>query len=209
MLTVNVRRAAPAVVLAASLALGAAACGSGGSHEDTVDGAPPATSRPATPSGTTAAPSTTTPPASPTGTGNGTTTVPPTGGRSTPVTGAVADRVVYFSSSVRAPGEVHQVLRDRAALERFAAAVAKNDARAAAKISASGAATDFTRNVLVGWAESTGCSAATSAVLLAAGNTLRLHVVQPKPTPECFTDFRVTVVFEVPKDRLPARPAFA
>lgn len=213
MLTVNVRRAASAVVLAALLVPGAAACGSGtpdgGPRKDPVGSTPPVSSGPATPSDTTTAPPTTTAPATaPPTTTPPSDSKPPATTPATPVTGSIADRVVYFSSSSRAPRETHEVLRDRAALERFAATVAKNDDRAAAKITASGAATDFTRNVLVGWAESTGCSAATSAVLLGIGDTLKLHVVQPKPSPECFTDFRVTVVFEVPKDRIPARPVF-
>jgi hypothetical protein len=193
MLMGNPRGAASAVVLAVSLVLGAVACGGsgGGPGEGSGDGAPPATSGSATPGSATA--------------------VPPAGDASptTPVGGSIAHRTVYFSSSVRAPRQTHEVLRDRGEVARFAAAVAKNDAAVAAKISASAAATDFARYALVGWAESTGCSAATSAALLAAGDTLKLHVVQPKPAPECLTDFRVTVVFEVPKDRIPARPAFS
>ncbi|MEU6849521.1 hypothetical protein ABZ901_06250 [Actinacidiphila alni] len=197
MLTVNPRKASPVVVLAVVLVLGGVACGSGsaddGPRRDRTDGAPPSVS-----GTTTSAPTPTS-----------TTEAPPTGGAATPVTGSVAERVVYFSTSVRAPRETHEVLHDRGEVQDFAETVATSDAQAAAKIAASGAATDFARSVLVGWAVSTGCSAATSATLLAAGDTLRLHVVQPKPPPECFTDFRLTVVFEVPKERLPAHPAFA
>ncbi|MBD0735007.1 hypothetical protein BGM09_02240 [Streptomyces sp. CBMA29] len=115
---------------------------------------------------------------------------------------------MYFSSSVRAVAGTHEVLHDRGELDRFATTVAHSDGRTAAEISAGGAATDFGRYVLVGWTESTGCSAATSATLGVAGDSLKLRVEQPTPTAECLTDFRVTVVFEVPKDRIPARPAF-
>ncbi|MFJ5613659.1 hypothetical protein ACIQCJ_30300 [Streptomyces sp. NPDC093221] len=189
---VNQRGAAWAVALAVSLTLGAVACGSGTS--DAADGAPSSTTGPVTPSGDT----TTAPP----------TTGGPTTGGATPGTGSIASRVVYFSSSVRAVAGTHEVLRDRGELDRFATTVAHSDGKTAAEISAGGAATDFGRYVLVGWTKSTGCSAATSATLGVAGNSLKLRVEQPTPTAECLTDFRVTVVFEVPKDRIPARPAF-
>ncbi|MFJ2631384.1 hypothetical protein ACIO6U_05395 [Streptomyces sp. NPDC087422] len=199
---VNQRGAAWAVALAVSLTLGAVACGSGTS--DAADGAPSSTTGPVTPSGdTTTAPPTTTEPTTATPTTGG-----PTTGGTTSGTGSIASRVVYFSSSVRAVAGTHEVLRDRDELDRFATTAAHNDGKTAAEISAGGAATDFGRYVLVGWTESTGCSAATSATLGVAGNSLKLRVEQPTPTAECLTDFRVTVVFEVPKDRIPARPAF-
>ncbi|MFF7153610.1 hypothetical protein [Streptomyces sp. NPDC008139] len=192
---VNQRGATWAVALAVSLTLGAVACGSGTS--DAADGAPSSTTGPVTPSGDTTT-ATTAPP----------TTGGPTTGGATPGAGSIASRVVYFSSSVRAVAGTHEVLRDRGELDRFATTAAHNDGRTAAEISAGGAATDFGRYVLVGWTESTGCSAATSATLGVAGNSLKLRVEQPTPTAECLTDFRVTVLFEVPKDRIPARPAF-
>lgn len=183
MLTVNVRRAVPAVVLAASLALGAAACG-----DDAPAGRP-------SPDVTDDAPSSVT---------------PSTGGGSTTATdGDVDSRVVYFSSAERVRAGVHEVLHDRGELDRFAGEVAADDADAAAKISAGGGSTDFSRYALVGWTRSTGCSTATSVTLSVSGSLLKLHVNQPKPPPECLVDFRVTVVFEVPKERIPARPAFS
>jgi hypothetical protein len=115
---------------------------------------------------------------------------------------------VYFSALAPTKPGGHEVLHNRAELSRFAARFAATDPKTAAAIKASGQATDFSRSVLVGWTALTGCSAATSAALEMRGELLALHVVQPKPAPECFASFRVTVVFEVAQDRLPARPVF-
>ncbi|MEE4542084.1 hypothetical protein V2S66_08915 [Streptomyces sp. V4-01] len=117
-------------------------------------------------------------------------------------------RVVFFSSTAATTPGAHEVLRDRSALARFAGRYAARDTKAAAGIRAAGQATDFSRSALVGWTDATGCSAATSAALQVLGERLALHVVQPEAPPECFASFRVTVVFEVPSERLPARPVF-
>jgi hypothetical protein len=118
----------------------------------------------------------------------------------------VASRIVYFSVSDTA--NLKEVVRSRAALRTLVDRVAARDARAAAAISAGTRATDFSRSVLVAWSEPTGCSRATSAALEVSGDRLVLRVSQPQPLPECFASDRLTVVFEVPKERVPARPVF-
>jgi hypothetical protein len=100
------------------------------------------------------------------------------------------------------------MLHDQGELDRFAGRVAAADATAAAGIRASGQGTDFSRSVLVGWTEATGCSAARSAALAVEGERLALRVGQPKPPPECFAPFLVTAVFEAQKGSVPARPVF-
>jgi hypothetical protein len=120
----------------------------------------------------------------------------------------LASRVAYFSSSAVTAAGVHEVLRDAGELGGFAQRVASRDPKAAAELTAGGKATDFSREVLVGWTATTGCSAATAATLDMSGERLSLRVSQPDPPPECLRAFSVTVVFAVPKDRIPARPVF-
>lgn len=122
--------------------------------------------------------------------------------------GSVASRVAYFSTAARVVPGIHEVLHGRSELERFARRAAPGDAKAGQDIAAAGRTADFSRSVLVGWTATTGCSAATAATLGVAGERLELHVSQPKPPPECFAADHVAVVFEVPKERIPARPAF-
>ena len=122
-------------------------------------------------------------------------------------TGA-ADRVAYFSTTARTTAGVHQVLQDKGELQRFAGKIAAADPGAAADIVAGGQDTDFSRRVLVGWTRTSGCSAATAARLTVSGSRLEMRVSQPKPPPECLAAFRMTVVFDVPKERIPARPEF-
>lgn len=193
MLTVTLRRTFSAMVLAALLTTFAAACGDdkatgGGPDPHPTDDAPSSPSVVADPPGSPAAGSSA--PGSP-----------------APGNGPVATRVVYFSSMVRGAAW-HEVLHNRGELAGFAKRFAANDPKAAAAIASSGAATDFSRQVLVGWTEVTGCSAATAAMLTVSGDRVSLHVDQPKPPPECFAADQVTVVFEVPKERIPARPVF-
>jgi len=192
MQTVTHRRAFAAALLAAALTTFAAGCGSGrqngsGPADPPMDGAPRST--------TTAGPS---PSPSPTdgasdGASDGET---------------VASRVAYFSAVSVTAAAAHQVLHDAGELSRFAQQVAATDPQAAAEITGSGKATDFSRQVLVGWTRTTGCGAATSARLTVSGDRLTLRVDQPVPPPECLRAFWVTVVFEVPKERIPARPVF-
>ncbi|CAG7625420.1 conserved exported hypothetical protein [Actinacidiphila bryophytorum] len=122
--------------------------------------------------------------------------------------GAAGDRVVYFSTTPKGPTDDQQVLHDRAEADRYAARFAARDPQAQAQIAAAGRATDFTRQVLVGWTATTGCSAATSAALTVSGDRVALQVSQPKPPPECVMAFRVSVVFRVAKERMPAQPVF-
>jgi hypothetical protein len=116
--------------------------------------------------------------------------------------------VVYFSVADHVPGVVHEVVRDRTGLDAFVRRVGARDEAAARAIGAGARSTDFARSVLVAWTRVTGCSAARSATLEVAGDRLELRVVQPAPPPECFAPFRVTVVFEVPRERVPDRPVF-
>ncbi|SEN63264.1 hypothetical protein SAMN05216267_1007197 [Actinacidiphila rubida] len=115
---------------------------------------------------------------------------------------------MYFSVSDHVPGGVHEVVRDRAAmgalLDRFGA----RDADAARAIGAATRAADFSRSVVVVWADVTGCSAATSVVLQVAGDRLQLAVTRPEPPPECFAPDRMTAVFEVPRGQVPGAPEF-
>lgn len=129
--------------------------------------------------------------------------------RDAPSSGSSAPRTVFLSSSVRVVPPAHEVLRDRAQVERFAARFDARDAPAAAGIRAAGRAADFSRSVLVGWTASTGCGAAASARLEVAGERLSLRVVTPRASQECFAAYRVTAVFEVARERVPAEPAFA
>jgi hypothetical protein len=192
MQTVTHRRAFAAALLAASLTTFAAGCGSdrqsgSGPTDPPMDGAPQST--------TTAGPS---PSPSPTdGASDGTSD-----GRT------IASRIAYFSSAAVTATAAHQVLHDAGELTGFAQQVAATDPRAAAEITGSGKATDFSRQVLVGWTRTTGCSAATSARLTVSGERLTLRVSQPKAPPECLRAYWVTVVFEVPKERIPALPVF-
>lgn len=191
MATVTLRRAFTAALLAASLTTFAAGCGA-----DRPDGSGPAGS----PANGTAA-STTAVPSASDGTSGSTS-----GNASDGET--IASRVAYFSSSAVIATAVHQVLHDAGELGRFAQQVAAADPRAAADITDGGKATDFSRQVLVGWTQSTGCSTASSARLTVSGDRLTLRVDQPEPPPECLRAFWVTVVFEVPKERIPAQPVF-
>jgi hypothetical protein len=122
---------------------------------------------------------------------------------------SVADRVAYFSSSARTAAGAREVLHDRAEVRRFAGKVAADDPEAANAIVSGARGTDFSRRVLVGWTATTGCSAATAATLTVSGNRLQVRVSQPKPPPECVAAFRATAVFEVPRERIPARPDFS
>ncbi|UWE08336.1 hypothetical protein [Actinacidiphila bryophytorum] len=148
------------------------------------------------------------------GSGPGTATVPGTAtasrtaGTTSAGGGAAGDRVVYFSTTPKSPTDGHQVLHDRAEADGYAARLAGRDPQAQAQIAAAARATDFTRQVLVGWTATTGCSAATSAALTVSGDRVALQVSQPKPPPECVMAFRVSVVFQVAKERMPARPVF-
>ncbi|MFI0939000.1 hypothetical protein [Streptomyces sp. NPDC021020] len=127
---------------------------------------------------------------------------PTTAGDGTPV-----GQVVFFTSAPRGPRDGHEVLGSRADAERFAAAF--TDGQARTRLTAVARGTDFTRQVLVGWTRPTGCSTATAAALHMSGNQLELHVSQPEPLPECVAAFRVSVVFQVPRERMPTRPEFA
>ena len=192
-LTTTLRRAVPAMVLAASLTVVGAGCGTAHSGSGGPDGTP----------GSTAASRSTSPGSSP-GRSPGPSPSPSSG----PSSPTVADRVVFFSSSLRGVPDDHQILRSQADVSRFAGTFTAVDPQAAAQVEAAGRATDFARQVLVGWTATTGCSAATSATLTASGDRLELHVSQPKPPPECVAAFRVTVVFQVAKERIPAQPVF-
>ncbi|MFI1095269.1 hypothetical protein [Streptomyces sp. NPDC020917] len=206
MAKVTGRRVVAAAVLAVSAGMAVAACG----QEGTADDAPPS------------APVRTLPgshsPAGDPGSGSSPASAPasasvPASAPASPSTGTTgqagaASRVVYFSVSDRVPGAVHEVERDRAGLDAFVRRVSAQDAGAARAIEAGARATDFSRAVLVAWTQVTGCSAATSAALEVSGDRLELRVDQPAPPPECFAPQRVTVVFEVPKDRMPGRPVF-
>jgi hypothetical protein len=121
---------------------------------------------------------------------------------------AASARVVYFSSTAPTTAGVHQVLRDHAELGRFAGQVAARDPKTAAGITATGTETDFSRDVLVGWTTTTGCSAATTAALDVSGDRLSLRISRPDPPQECLRAFQLTVVFKVPKEGVPARPVF-
>lgn len=178
-LTTAARKAAAGTALAAALGVLGAGCG-GQSATDGPDGVPGSEPGAKTASRTA-------------GTGGG----------------AAADRVVYFSAAPQGPANAHQVLHDRAETDRYAAQFAARDPKAQQQIAAAGRATDFTRQVLVGWTGTTGCSAATSAALTVSGDRLGLQVSQPKPPPECVTAFRVSVVFQVAKERIPAQPVFS
>lgn len=120
----------------------------------------------------------------------------------------VESRVVYFGTGTRRAPLIHVVLDNERDAARFPGWFAGPDPAAARAIAARTAGTDFSRNVLVGWVRSTGCSQATRTALFVSGSRLLLGVDQPKPTPECLTDFRVVSVFEVPRDRMPRHPVF-
>lgn len=177
-LTTTVRRTVPAMALAASLAVLGAGCG-GRSGSGGAHPVPDSAPGTATASH-----------------GSG------AGG------GTDADRVVFFSAAPKDPADRHQVLHDTGEVARYAAAFAERDPQAQARIVAAGRATDFTRQVLVGWTAATGCSAATTAALAVSGDRLDLHVSQPTPPPECLAAFHVSVVFQVARERIPAQPVF-
>jgi hypothetical protein len=177
-LTTAVRRAVTGTALAAALAALGTGCG-GQDGTGGQDGAPASTA--------------------------GSATVSRTSG---PGGGGTADRVVYFSAAPKGPTDGHQVLHDRAEVDRYAAQFAERDPQARTRIEDAGRTTDFARQALVGWTATTGCSAATSAALTVTGDRLELQVSQPKPPPECVAAFRVSVVFQVARERIPAQPVF-
>ncbi|HEY5836043.1 hypothetical protein [Streptomyces sp.] len=190
MLTVTLRRAFSAVLLAACLTTFVAACGA---DQTAGDGAPDGTTNGLPSSSVTRPRASTTTAESPTSTTSG--------------AGPVETRVAYFSTSAHIPtGLRNEVLRSRAELQEVADTFAADDPEAAAQIVSGGGTTDFSRSVLVVWTETTGCSAADAALLAVSGNRLRAQFDQPKPPPECFAPFKVVVVFEVPKERMPTRP---
>ncbi|MGW5355502.1 hypothetical protein ACWERV_33905 [Streptomyces sp. NPDC004031] len=131
----------------------------------------------------------------------------PAGSARVPGDGASVGQVVFFTPAPRGPRNGHEVLGSRADAERYAEAF--GDGQARTRLAAVARSTDFTRQVLVGWTRPTGCSTATAAALLRSGNRLELHVSQPEPAPECVASFRVSVVFQVPRERMPERPEFA
>lgn len=182
MVLTTVRRAVPATVLAAALVMLCAGCG-GPSGSGEPDDDVPGSAAGSSPGSATAA-------------------------RSPGRDGGAAERVVFFSAAPRGPGDGHQVLHDRAETDRYAAAFAAGDPQAQARIADAGRTTDFTRQVLVGWTATTGCSAATAAALTVSGDRLELHVTQPEPPRECLVAFHVSVVFQVAKERMPAQPVF-
>ncbi|MDJ0340044.1 hypothetical protein QMK19_06415 [Streptomyces sp. H10-C2] len=198
----KLRRAVSVMALAASLAALLTACGqqrsATGTHpSDSAGGDHSASASPST-----VAPSTD---GSPSGS-------PSSGGPSSvpgkPGAHGIESRVVYFSVGVRRPPGIHTVVNSQLELARFPSWFAGNDPQAAREIAARTRTTDFSRNVLVGWVETTGCSQATGATLLATGDRLTLGVNQPKPMPECLAPYRATAVFEVPRSRMPKHPMF-
>ena len=214
MVTTGARRVAAAVALAAAVTGLGSACGSG----DSSDGSPPSATTPVASAPGSTAPGATTPASTAPGTSSPAT---PSGGASGGTGGSggstasaptswdgLGSRAVYFSASDRVPLGVHEVLRGRAALARFTARVTATDAHAASAIAAATRSTDFSRSVLVVWTTSTGCSRATSAALHVTGNRVQVHISAPKPPPECVVADRLTVVFDAPKDKVPAQPQF-
>jgi hypothetical protein len=181
MLTTTSRRAFTTALLVALAAASVAACGSA---PDTSGGGPASTRVDTPPSTVVERPD-------------------PSKGKT------VAERVAYFSSSVRVVAGVREVMHGQADVARFAGKAAANDPEVRDGIVAGARTTDFSRRVLVGWTATTGCSAATAAMLTVSGNRLSVQVSQPKPPPECLVDFRVTAVFEVPKEHVPAQPVFS
>jgi len=211
------RRVVAAAVLAVSAGMAVVACGQEGTADDAPSSVPVRTLPGShSPAGDPGSPGSGSSPAS--APSSASTSAPASAQSSASAsasasTGAdgqagAASRVVYFSVSDRVPGAVHEVERDRAGLEAFVRRVSAQDARAARAIEAGARATDFSRAVLVAWTQVTGCSAATSAALEVSGDRLGLRVDQPAPPPECFAPHRVTVVFEVPRERMPDRPVF-
>lgn len=200
MLLMKLRRAVPVAVLAASLTALSAGCG-----QDR-----PATAAPSSDNaGGDRSPSTPAT-AAPPSTGGPTSAGPSAGGASTVPAGThgIESRVVYLSAGVRRPPAVHTVVDSELELSRFPSWFAGSDPAAAREIAQRSQKTDFSRNVLVGWVETTGCSQATGVALLAGGDRLTLGVSQPKPPPECLVAHQVTVVLEVPRDRMPKHPVF-
>jgi hypothetical protein len=100
------------------------------------------------------------------------------------------------------------VLGDREAALRYAAGFGSAGARARAEVGEAVDGTDFSRQVLVGWTTTTGCSAATEARLVVVGQRLELRVSQPKPAPECLVPVRLSVLFRLPREQMPSHPVF-
>lgn len=200
MVTTRRRRAVAIGVSAAAVMVLGSACGTGGSSSG---GRPPGTEAAATsPTAGTSSPGAT-------ATDTGTPTVsPPASASASASWDGLGARVVYFSVSDRVPLGLREVLRGRAASARFAARVTAVDAQAASAIVAVARATDFSRSVLVVWTAGTGCRHATSAALRVTGDRVHVEVDGPEPPPECVAPDRLTVVFEAPKERLPAQPLF-
>ncbi|MCZ4118947.1 hypothetical protein [Streptomyces sp. H39-S7] len=209
MLLKKLRRAVSVAVLAASLTVLSAACGqdrpAAGAPSDSAGGDhSPSTSATGVPPSTGGSPTA--------GPSSGPSTGPPSGGTATvPVpsgTHGIESRVVYLSAGVHRPPAVHSVVTSELELSRFPSWFAGSDPAAAREIAARSQKTDFSRNVLVGWVETTGCGQATGVALLASGDRLTLGVSGPKPPPECLVAHQVTAVFEVPRDRMPKHPVF-
>lgn len=203
MLLVNLRKAISVVALTTSLTTLSVACGPQGGASDARSSDRPGTG---SPTATRLSPPSAGAPSTTPGESSG---VPASPARTIgPGAHGVESRVVYFGTGTRPTPLIHVVLGDERDAARFPGWFAGSDPAAARAIAARTAGTDFSRNVLVGWARSTGCSQATRTVLFVSGSRLLLGVDQPKPTPECLTDFRVVSVFEVPRGRMPRHPVF-
>ncbi|MGW1973908.1 hypothetical protein ACWCOY_37435, partial [Streptomyces tubercidicus] len=198
-LLVSLRKAVSVTLLAASLTTLSAACG----RQQPATGAPPSDSTGGGPASS-AIVSPTSDPKPPASSPASFVTASPSASRQ----GGIASRRVYFSSTVRAPA-FHTVLNDERDLSRFPGWFAASDPAAGAEIAKRTAATDFSRYALVAWSRTTGCSAARDALLFRSGDRLVLGIDQPPPPGECFAAHQVVTVFEVPRDRMPARPRFA
>lgn len=198
----KLRRAVSVAALAASLTVLSAACGqdrpaTGASPSDSASGDhSPSASPPGAPSSTGGSP-----PGGASSVGSG--SVPIRAGAH-----GIESRVVYFSAGVRRPPGIHSVISSELELSRFPSWFAGSDPQAAREIAQRSRPTDFSRNVLVGWVGSTGCSQATGVALLASGDRLTLGVSQPPPKPECLAAYQATAVFEVPRDRMAKHPVF-
>ncbi|WP_405729900.1 hypothetical protein OG607_29330 [Streptomyces sp. NBC_01537] len=188
----SLRRAVSVTLLAASLTTLSAACG----RQQPATGAPPSDSA-----------------------GGGPTTSAPPSGSSSPSASASSSasssasavfRLVHLATTTRSVPDVHTVLDSEGDLARFPGYFAKSAPEIAKAITAKASKTDFSRNVLVGWSRTTGCSAATDAALfIDAKQRLFLGIQQPQPLPECFAANHVVTVFEVPRTSLPDNPRFA
>ncbi|MFD8982136.1 hypothetical protein [Streptomyces sp. NPDC059564] len=181
----NLGRAVSAMVLAVSLSTLTAVCG----HQSAADAVP-----------------------LPAGTVSGPSVSGPADAQGADAQGAdapgIESRLVHLAPTSPSADRIRTVITDERELARFPGWFTAVDARTARDIAVQTAGTDFSKSVLVGWVQDTGCATATGAALDRVGDRLELRMTTTTPPAQCAAGTQAAVVFEVAQSAMPARPTF-